>query len=96
MRTVFSWILTVAGLACIGAGASGYFKKSNLYDYWLYLVIGGVVLGVVGFFLAREAKVVMRTTMMLQQKQKNRSKLLVRVVVLGAAAVAGYFLIGLA
>ena len=95
MRTILSWILTAAGLALIGAGAAGYFNpRSDLHKYALYLAIGGAVLGAVGFYLAREAKVVQHTTMMLQQKQKRKHRLLVRVIVLAAAAVAGYLLIG--
>ena len=96
MRTIFSWILTVAGLAGIGAGAAGYLnKRSELHQYWLYLVIGGVVLAVVGFYLAREAKVVQQTTMMIQRKQKRNYQIVVRLIALVAAAAVGYFLIGM-
>ncbi len=72
MRTILSWILTVGGVALIGAGGAGYLREtSSLHEYALYLAIGGAVLGAVGFYLAREAKVVQHTTMMLQQKQKR-------------------------
>ncbi len=95
MQTIFSWILTVGGVALVGAGGAGYFKpRSSLHAWWPYLVIGGAALVAVGFYLAREAKVVQHTTMMLQQKQKRKHRLLVRVIVLAAAAVAGYLLIG--
>lgn len=97
MRTILSWILTAAGLACIGAGVNArYFNKgSSLHDYALYVAIGGAVLAVVGFILAREAKVAQHTTMMLQKKQKRNYQVVIRLIVLAAALAAGYFLIGL-
>jgi hypothetical protein len=97
MRTLLSWILMAAGIACIGAGANaGYFNKDNdLHDYSLYIMIGGAVLAVVGFVLAREAKVAQHTTMMLQQKQKRNYQILIRLIVVAAALAAGYFLIEL-
>ncbi len=95
MRTIYSWILTAAGVALIGSGAAGYLNpRSGLHKYALYLAIGGAVLAAAGFYLAREAKVVQQTTVMLKQKQRRKHQLLVRVIVLAAAAVAGYLLIG--
>ncbi len=95
MRTIYSWILTAAGISLIGSGAASFFNpRSGLHKYALYLAIGGAVLAAAGFYLAREAKVVQHTTMMLQRKQKRKHQLLVRVIVLAAAAVAGYLLIG--
>lgn len=97
MRTLLSWILMAAGLLCVGAGVNaGYLnKKSDLYEYALYIIIGGAVLAVVGFVLGREAKVAQHTTMMLQQKQKRNYQVLIRLIVVAAALAAGYFLIEL-
>ncbi len=94
MRTILSWILTVAGVACIAAGVNARYlnRGSSLHEHALYIAIGGAVLAVVGFVLAREAKVVAHTTMMLQKKQKRNYQVFIRLIVLAAALAAGYFL----